>query len=117
MIFLITYVTKPVLSKFVRCDWFFLCQYFAAELLLFFGAKPAYSKFTTKQPIKVNMVIFSFSAKLLKKAEKTKNLLFKISKIDEEDEHSPSEFYHPDLNICKLLMRALKQAVHFTIRN
>ena len=68
MIFLITYVTKPVLSKFVRCDWFFLCQYFAAELLLFFGAKPAYSKFTTKQPIKVNMVIFSFSSKTTKKS-------------------------------------------------
>ena len=79
------YMAKPVLSKFVRSDWFFLCQYFAAEPLLFFGAKPAYSKFTTKQRIKVNMVIFSFSTKLLKKADKTENLMFKISKIDEED--------------------------------
>ena len=63
------------------------------------------------------MVIFSFSAKLLKKAEKIENLLFKISRIDEEDELPPSEFYYPDLNIWKLLMRTLKQAVHFTIRN
>ena len=44
----------------------------------------------------MNIVIFSFSIKLLKEAEKIENLLFKISKIDKEDEHSPSEFYYPE---------------------
>ena len=44
----------------------------------------------------MNIVIFSFSVKLLKEAEKIENLLVKISKIDEEDEHSPNEFYCPE---------------------
>ena len=87
------YMAKPVLSKFVRCNWFFLCLTMETVQAVYFFLEQSrhYVKFTTKQRIKVNIVIFSFSVKLLKEAEKIENLLFKISKINEEDEHSPNE--------------------------
>ena len=45
----------------------------------------------------MNIVIFSFSVKPLKEAEKIENLMFKIFiDSDEEDEHSLSEFYYPE---------------------
>ena len=34
------YMAKPVLSKFMRCNWFFLCQDFAAKPLPWKRSKP-----------------------------------------------------------------------------
>ena len=61
-------MTKPVLGKSVRSDWFFLGRDFAVRTVSMetvqavyfcFGAKPANSKFATKTAKKnVNIVIF-----------------------------------------------------------
>ena len=55
-----------------------------------YGAKPANSKFATKTVKKktVNGVILHSDTTRRRK---------KISKMDEEDEHSPSEFYYPEV--------------------
>ena len=64
--------------------------------------------------IKVNIVIFSFSAKLLKKAEKIENLP-KFRRLVKKTNILRVSFII--LNNCKLLMQKLKQEVHFTVRN
>ena len=44
------YMAKPVLSKFVRCNWFLLCQDFAAKPLPWKWSKP-YTFFWSKANI------------------------------------------------------------------
>ena len=80
-------MAKPVLGKSVRSDWLFLGRDFAVRTISMetvqavhfcLGAKPANSKFATKTAKKMWIWSF-FKAKL------------PDSKMDEKDEHSPSE--------------------------
>ena len=86
------------------------CQDFAAEPLPW-----KRSKFTTKQQIKVNIVITSLSSKLFKKPEKIQNNLPRFRRLMKKTNILRVSFII--LNICKLLMQKLKQAVYFTITN
>ena len=105
-------MTKPVLGKSVRSDWFFLGRDFAVRTVSMetvqavyfcFGAKPANSKFATKTAKKnVNIVIFH--SETARKSLKDCRIFTEISKMEEEDEHSPSEV-SIILNIWKLLMQ------------
>ena len=86
-------MAKLVLSKTMHSDWFFLGQDFAVRnavqaVYFCFGAKLANSKFATKTVKKMWILLF-FTAKSAEKAKK-------ISKMDEEDEHSLGEFYYPE---------------------
>jgi len=75
--------------KSVRSDWFFLGWGFCStdRSQAGFGAKPANSKFATKTAKKMWILSF-FTAQLAEKAKK-----IEILQMDEEDEHSLSEFY------------------------
>ena len=73
-------MTKPVLGKSVRSDWFFLCRDFAVRIASMetvqavyfcFGAKPANSKIATKTA-KENGILSFFTAKLPEKTKKIK---------------------------------------------
>ena len=91
-------MAKPVLGKSVRSDWLFLGRDFAVRTISMetvqavhfcLGAKPANSKFATKTAKKMWILSF-FKAKLPEKAKKDW-IFTEISKMDEKDEHSPSE--------------------------
>ena len=74
-----------------------------------FGAKPANSNFVTKTATWKMWILSFFIAKLPEKLKRLKFYLFtEISKMDDEDKHSPSEV-NIILNIWKLLMQKLKQ--------
>ena len=91
------YMAKPVLGKSVRSDWFFLCPDLQYRPLPWKQSKPFIFvleqswQIQTLQPKQrkknVNIVILH--------SKKDWNFT-KISKMDEEDEHSPSEFYYPE---------------------
>ena len=69
-----------------------------------FGAKPANSKFATKTAKKLWILLF-FIAKPTRKSWKDCRIFTEISKMDEEDEHSPREV-SIILNIWKLWCRS-----------
>ena len=82
-------MANPVLGNSLCSDRFFLGQDFAVRIVVqpvyfCFGAKPATSKFATKQRKKP--WILSFFTKL-KRLQFFRNF---------KDEHSPSEFYYPE---------------------
>ena len=86
-------MAKLVLGKSVQSDWFFFSRGFAVctqAVYFCFGAKPANSKFATKTVKKKCEYCHSPSQNYQKKL---KRLNFtEISKMDEEEEHSLSEF-------------------------
>ena len=90
-------MAKPVLGKSVRSDWFFLCPDLQYRPLPWKQSKPFI--FVLEQSWQIQ----TLQPKLRKKNvnivilhSKIKGNFTKISKIDEEDEHSPSEFYYPE---------------------
>jgi len=98
-------MANPVLGKSLCSDWFFLGQDFAVRTVSMetvqpvyfcFGAKPANSKFATKTAKRKTLWILSFFTVKLPEEAKKIEILPEFSKMDEEDEHSPSEFYYPE---------------------
>ena len=110
-------MTKPVLGKCVGTDWFFLgriLQYgpfpwkWSQPCIFVLEQSRQIQTLQPKQPEKKMWILSFFIAKLPEKAKKDWNFT-EISKMDEEDEHSPSKV-SIILNIWKLLVQKLKQA-------